>query len=345
MAGGTYLTESSTTSEAAPGERADLWSEHVRSYHCQLDYGFPSTADFHGGTIRQCTDTYQLVEFWSDKVRYTRTPRQVRQDTDGDYRFLLPLSGDLVVRQDDQEARLPPGAGSLITLGAPFDLLHDDATRAFIMTIPSRELDGPLNRSSPLAAGLDLTRGLGRVVRDMLTGLSEERETLTSGQFDAVSDRIVELLCMLAVGDDRPDSPGHLAGVHTMVRRYAREHAADPELNGAALARALGWSLRQVQVALQRAGTTPRELIREERLRLARERLRSPAYRHMTIADLAYASGFSSASAFSTAFRQRFEVSPREIRHSGSTGATTDSAADSAADSAEQPEEAEPERG
>lgn len=35
----------------------------------------------------------------------------------------------------------------------------------------------------------------------------------------------------------------------------------------------------------------------------------------MTITDLAYASGFSSASALSTAFKQRYGVSPREMRH------------------------------
>ncbi|MCX4791607.1 helix-turn-helix domain-containing protein [Streptomyces sp. NBC_01221] len=88
-------------------------------------------------------------------------------------------------------------------------------------------------------------------------------------------------------------------------------------MTGVTVAQALGWSLRQVQLALQHAGTTPRELIREERLRLVRDRLRAPAYRHMTITELAYASGFSSSSALSTAFRQRFGVCPREMRHAG----------------------------
>ncbi|MGW0826057.1 helix-turn-helix transcriptional regulator [Streptomyces sp. NPDC002845] len=100
-----------------------------------------------------------------------------------------------------------------------------------------------------------------------------------------------------------------------MVRRYVRDHAADPALTGTSMARALGWSLRQVQLALQRAGTTPRDVIREERLRLVRDRLQCADCAHMTITDLAYASGFSSASAMSTAFRQRYGTSPREMRH------------------------------
>ncbi|EPH41314.1 hypothetical protein STRAU_5550 [Streptomyces aurantiacus JA 4570] len=282
-----------------------------------MSYRYPRTDDFHGGTVRQRTGTYQLVKWWSDTVEYTRTAGQVRHDPDEDYRLLVPVAGELVFRQDGQELRLVPDTGCLLTFTAPFEMLQDASAQAFIMSIPAQEVHRRLNRSSPLAASLDLTCGLGRVVGTILTGLHAERDTLTGGQFDAVSDRLVELLCMLAAGDDRPTAPGHLTEVATVVRRYIREHAADPEMNCATMAQALGWSRRQVQLALQHAGTTPRELIREERLRLVRDRLRAPAYRHMTITELAHASGFSSPSALSTAFRQRFGVCPREMRHAG----------------------------
>ena len=317
MARGTYGVESLTTQGMPSRERTDFWSEHVTSYQTRMGYRYPRAEDFHAGTIRQRTNTYQLVMFWSDTIRYTRTAGQVRKNPDEDYRLLLPVAGELVLRQNDQELRLAPETGCLFTFAAPFELLQDACMRALILSIPAQEVNGRLNRSSPLAVGLDLRSGLGRVVGDILTGLHMERDTLTSGQFDAVSDRLVELLCMLATGDDRPTAPGQLAEVERAVRRYVREHAGDPDMTGSTMAQALGWSLRQVQLALHHAGTTPRELIREERLRLVRDRLRAPAYRHMTITELAYTSGFSSASALSTAFRQRFGVCPREMRHAG----------------------------
>jgi AraC-like DNA-binding protein len=312
---GSYVVDSLTTGGVDPRERADLWSEHIASYQSRMGYRYASTDDFRGETVRQRSGTYQLVKYWSDEIEYSRTPRQVRQDPDEDYRLLLPLSGEIVLRQDGQEARLTPGTGTLVTFNAPFQCFQDADTQAFILTIPAREVDGPLNRRSPVATGLDLTQGLGRIVGRMLNDLYEERERLTDPQFDAVSDRVVELVCMLAAGDDRPDVPGHLGEVETMVRRFVREHAADPGLTGASMARSLGWSLRQIQLALQRAGTTPRDLIREERLRLVRDRLKCAECEHMTITDLAHSSGFSSASALSTAFRRRYGLSPREMRH------------------------------
>jgi AraC-like DNA-binding protein len=314
VAGQTYRVESAATIHLVPKERADFWSEHVTRYHCRLDYKYGQPDGFRGGTFRQCTANYQIVDFWSDPIQYMRTPAQVRQDPDENYRFLVPIQGEMTVGQNDRETRITTGTGTLLALASPFRLLHASAARALIMTIPAHEIDGPLNRTSPLAAGLDLTTGLGAVVNAMMTGLGKEQDKVTGAQFDAVCVRIVELLCMLVAGDDRPDAPGQLAEVEALVRGYVRRRAADPKLTGATMARELGWSLRQVQLALQHVGTTPRDLIREERLRLVKERLRDPAYRRLSITELGYVSGFSSASALSTAFRRRFGVSPREMR-------------------------------
>lgn len=272
--------------------------------------------DVLGGPVRQGGAAYRLVLHLADRAEYVCTAGQARRHRG--YRLLLPLHGELLMTQDGRESRLRPGRGGLIAPAAPFRVVQPRPARTLVMTIPAHELDGRLQGPSAPVTGLDLSAGLGRVVADMVRAVGEERGTLTGPQFDAACERITELLCLLLAGDSAgdggPPAPGHLAEVEAVVRRYVREHATDPGLTGAAMAQDLGWSLRQVQLALQRAGTTPRELIREERLRLVRDRLRDPLYRNVTITDLAHASGFSSASALSHAFRRRFGVSPRDLR-------------------------------
>ena len=314
MPTGSYVVETTRTAEVEAREQTDLWSERVAAYQTRMDYRFTRAEVFRGEMVRQRSDTYQVVTWDSDQIEYARTPGLIRRVPDPDYRLLFPLSGEVQLRQDDREVRLTPGTGSLVTLDAPFEILHGASLRGVIMSIPAQAIDGPLNRQAPLATGLDLAKGLGRVVHSVVRSLNEERDHLDAPQFDAVCDRVVELLCMLACGDDRPDAPGHLREVEAVVRRHVRDHAADPDLSGNSIARALGWSLRQIQLALQHAGTTPRDLIREERLRLVRDRLLCADCEHMTITDVAYSSGFSSGSAMSTAFRRRFGVSPREMR-------------------------------
>lgn len=273
--------------------------------------------DVLAGPPGPCGAEYRLVLNVSERAEYVRTPGQAHRD--GGYRFLLPQRGEMIMVHEGREVRLGPGAGALIPPAAPFRVVQPRPARVLVMTIPTREMDGRLCGPPLPVAGLDLSAGLGRVVADMVRAVGEERRSLSGPQFDAACDRITELLCLMLAGDERPTAPGHLAEVEAVVRRYVREHATDPGLTGAAMAQDLGWSLRQVQLALQRAGTTPRELIREERLRLVRDRLRNPLDRHVTITDLAHATGFSSASALSHAFRQRFGVSPRELRRHGAS--------------------------
>lgn len=280
---------------------------------------------FPGGQVRRSGAApgaaYRLVHYRSDRIDHVAAAGRERHGPDDAYWFLLPLHGEMLMLRDGGQARLRPGTGGLIPPAAPFRVVQHRPARVLVLTIPAHEVAGRLRLASPRATGLDLSAGLGRVVADMVRAVGEERETLTERQFDAACDRIAELLCIVVAGQrsgaDRPAAPGHLAEVEAVVRRYVRAHATDPGLTGAAMAQDLGWSLRQIQLALQRAGTTPRELIREERLRLVRDRLRDPLDRHVTITDLAHATGFSSASALSHAFRRRFGVSPRELRQQG----------------------------
>ncbi|MEV5837533.1 helix-turn-helix transcriptional regulator [Nocardia sp. NPDC052112] len=148
----------------------------------------------------------------------------------------------------------------------------------------------------------------------MATALFAQRDSLGHRQFDAVSARLVDLLRTHILGD-HPTESSHLEDLESTIRHCVRAYAHDPELTGTTVAHALGWSLRRIQVALQRAGTTPRELIKEERLQLAYARLQDPAYRDRNNTTVAVELGFSSASAFSTAFRHRFGTTPRDIRY------------------------------
>ncbi|MFF3570363.1 AraC family transcriptional regulator [Nocardia jiangxiensis] len=308
----TDFTESVTTQSVLPHERTDYWAAALQSHQGRIfGYAFPRK-HFHGRTAVRRTRNYQIVGWRCDAVAYYRTPGQVRVDSDEDYRLLLPTAGRMTLWQDGRHAPLPPGIGCLVTVDQPFAYAQGDDTEGLVMTIRRPEIDHRLNRAAPEQI-LDFTTGLGRVVAEMATTLFTEHDSLGRRQFDAVSSRLVDLLCMHILGD-HPTESGHLEDVEAAIRHHVRTHAHDPELTGAAVARALGWSLRQIQLTLQRAGTTPRELIREERLQLAYVRLQDPAYRNRSISALAADLGFGSASAFSTAFRGRFGASPRDMR-------------------------------
>jgi AraC-like DNA-binding protein len=161
---------------------------------------------------------------------------------------------------------------------------------------------------------LDGSTGLGRVVRQMVATLQEEREQFSEGTFDIACDRLLDLVCLAADGGRDSAPAEQRATVEAEIRRYIRQHAYDAELDAAQIAQALGWSPRYIQRVLQASGTTPRDLIRHERLQLARSRLANVSWAATSISQIAHACGFGSHATFATAFRQQFGRTPSDVR-------------------------------
>jgi AraC-like DNA-binding protein len=226
----------------------------------------------------------------------------------------------MLLRQDDISAEIGPGTMILTSLDSTLDLRHGDNFSSIAFVIPRGRLDS--RTAVPLRAGtvLDGNRGLGRIILDQIRGLRRERAAITGHEFDVVADRIVDLLAIACNGARAIGSAPVREGLADSVRAFIRENAHDPELTGTVVAARLGWSLRHVQTQLQRAGTTASELIRQERLALARLRLQDPGWRHQSITQVAYSSGFADLSTFSNSYRHRFGERPSQTRAAAGAG-------------------------
>ncbi|NKY29499.1 AraC family transcriptional regulator [Nocardia gamkensis] len=303
-----YRVERVDTGEVPPRESADFWAEHVCRNQGTLQCRFASPASFRGATAVQRYAGYQLIDFWSDSIVYARTRADIRHDGDESLRVMIPVAGALRLRQDDITAQVVPGHGAVVTKTRPVEFRQPMAARGWVLNVPAGALPLELGAGPAL---IDLREGLGSVVTGMITELGKQRAAVDGPEFASACDTIVDLLGLCLRRRDA--MPTVLATVDTAVRDHVRRHADDPSLTPTAIARSLGWSLRQVQLALHHTGTTPSDLIRAERLDRAHRRLRE-APRDRTVVDIAYASGFRSLSAFGAAFKARFGVSPQEVR-------------------------------
>ncbi|MGW5388500.1 AraC family transcriptional regulator [Nocardia sp. NPDC003963] len=286
----------------------------IDEYQGRMSCDTPYREDFRGTAVRQRTKEYQSVLWKAKESIYRRTEKDIRAGSDPGYRFIFPLTGRLHFERYRDNVDLVSGSAVFGTAAEPFEMSQQDGTSAFVVTVPTRNMEHHLGSRLPITTQVEISKGLGRVVGDMVRALFEERESLTHAYFDASCDRLVELLCMIIIGEQSPKSGPGLGDVETSLRRYIRQHAVDPTLDGQAVATALGWSLRYVQYVLQQSGTTPRRLIREERLRVAHTRLQDPESKHITITQLAEMFGFSSVGAFSNAYSEYFGHRPSDTR-------------------------------
>lgn len=291
----------------------DAWREYGCHVHGELDFAF-DTGSYRGRLVRQRTSTYQLIGWTGEAELIKRDTRGIRRDPRGHYELLAPLKGDLIVGHGDTRSQLQPGEMALVPIDAPFTVSHAAGAVALTLLVPCERIDHRLRPADKRGRRLMGEKGLSRVSRDLVVSLLRQRNELSGTEFDAACDRVVDLLCLAADGADRlPDSSG-VSAVLDSVRRYVREHATDPDVSVAAMAAAIGWSPRYIQAVLAQHGTTATDLIRGERLELARIKLANRTFTSQTIAAIAASVGFASASAFSNAYRQRFGCSPRDTR-------------------------------
>ncbi|MFD3941818.1 AraC family transcriptional regulator [Streptomyces sp. NPDC058579] len=292
------------------------WNDAFTGLHGASRVSVPDrTAPWTGRLDCQRSPSYAIALCTGGRQTVTRTARHIGSDPRGTYELLVPLAGTAWVEQGPESGEIAPGVMALCSIDRPMAFAHDAGFRSISLIVPGREVlarSPALSREPRLFGGAG---GLGRVVRTMVTALQEEREELSEATFDLACERLLDLVCLAAEGAVDSAPAGQRATVEADVRRYVRRHAGDDGLDVMGIARALGWSTRYIQQVLRDAGTTSRDLIRRERLLLARTRLSSPGWAGQSIAGIAHACGFGSHASFSTAFRQEFGMTPREARH------------------------------
>ena len=300
---------SATRNFASAGDWEDAFTAlHGASQISVADQGAPWTAQLDWRQSR----TYGLAYCAGGEEQVVRHGRHIRFDPRGTCELLIPLAGKAWVEQGPASAELRPGDMALCDVDSPFTFAHDDDFRSIAFIVPRQDVTVRSPAAFRKPATLDSSSGLGRVIRTRATTLQEEHARLSETTFDLSCDRLLDLVCLATEGDTAGAPAAHRDAVEADIRRYIRQHAHESALDVVVVAKALGWSDRYVQQILQAAGTTVRDLIRHERLQLARVRLAHAG--NSSISQIARACGFSSHSTFATAFRKEFGVTPSDAR-------------------------------
>ncbi|MFQ6328270.1 AraC family transcriptional regulator [Nocardia sp. CWNU-33] len=288
------------------------WTTVANSF-VGMDYQYRDPERWHSGLTVQESTVYRLLR-WEQRGTSTsyRTRTHIRRGPCDDfYWVVLPEQGLYSVRYRDEVTWTHPGHAALTALDDVCQL-HIPDLSAYAFQVPRTEIDHRAGSSGPGARVLDLNSGLGRITQAMIRSAHAEQSNLSDREFNAVCDRIAELLSLISLGDTHPQRSQH-AQIAEHVRRYVRANVGHGDVRLPAAAQALGWSPRQLRTVLQQSGTTFRDVRRDEALRAARDLLEDPTRQAVPIRDLAIRSGFTPAW-FSTAFKARFGETPSDFR-------------------------------
>lgn len=166
--------------------------------------------------------------------------------------------------------------------------------------------------------------GIGHVLAGFLASVSEALEDLSVDQLRPIEMALPEFLMAGIFRQADARALGGAAGVRAAllhrVCQTVEAQLGDPDLSLTQVADSHGISPRYVQKLFENVGQSFTRYIRYRRLERCRYDLESPLYHQLSISDICFRWGFNDAAHFSRAFRDQYNVSPREYRRATSAG-------------------------
>jgi AraC-like DNA-binding protein len=197
-----------------------------------------------------------------------------------------------------------------------YQLEHGDGMRTLCVDIPRATLDALLP-APQRAVGLRLAsqRSAVRLLAGLLRELGAELHPGALANFTpAFAQGLLGFIAeaYAAEPDCLPESA--LAARVAALRARIEGRLAEPDLTPDCIAQDAGISARRLRALLATEGEGFSAYLLRRRLERSAEWLRHPAWRTLSITQIAFRAGFNNTTHFGHAFRERYGVTPRDWR-------------------------------
>ncbi len=312
------------TSDVPAGEAFDYY----RGAMCEVFSPVVPTVEheararFHARVEATITGAGYVNRVQSTTHRVARTAREIaRGNVDWHYLFYDPR-GRGIIHQNGAEVAVRRGDIVVFSGAHPFALAHvrDPRLSVFSFMVPGAFLRQRLSGEGPMKPETVSDHPVfGALIRDCVRLLTGEPGKLASAARAVMFDTLFELVGLALAPrpqEEAVESPSR--ALFTLVSNHLEREFRDPDLGAARLASRHGITPRYVHKLFERHGDgrTLSDRLRDHRLAWAAEQIRTPAGRHATVAEIAFAAGFSDLSQFYRAFRRRYGTPPGRFRAS-----------------------------
>ncbi len=306
-----------STDGIAERKKFGRWSEIIHDRLVPVEQSQLSDEPFRGRIEAADVGSLSISRITQGALRTEATPHTIRQHAKHDtLSVAIKLNGVSSVTQDDRHAVQRPGDIVLIER-RPSILQSSTGSCSYLLEVPRRRIEGALG-STQLYSAMTVNAALpsASLVRTFIEELVRVYGALTPEMAERMASIGIDLIvASLAEAMARATPKPQLGNVLVQrAKAHIESHLGDQSLDPAAVAAAVGVSLRRLQELFQEREHCVSEWIWERRLDNAARRLADPTCVHIPIGTIAYDCGFSSQAHFSRRFRTRYDRSPSEYR-------------------------------
>jgi AraC-like DNA-binding protein len=306
----------STSAVAAEGRLA-FWRDSFASQVVRVDVQPRSSKPFAAQALLQSVPGLRVATFAATAAHMHRTERMI-VDGDDAFTFLTPLHGKLQVRQRNREVTLGAGEAVLLLHDELATVTHDDI-RYQALIVPRAPVAAALKSvDDAVIRPICRNNAILRLLMSYLEAIPNALAAAPNHARTVVASHVHDLIALAANPDGGPVQHRSMDGLHAAkldaLKADLMASVGCEDLTIAELSARHRITPRTVQRLFEHAGSTFSAFKLEQQLLHARRLLAGGRERAGTIADVAYASGFSDLSYFYRAFRRRFGMTPSDVR-------------------------------
>lgn len=304
-----------STNDYAPADRYAAWRDAICDVYVNVDVK-ARDPDRYRGFIREANfGEVVLTDILLSEQRIRRNNRHIARLDKECYYLQLMHKGRISVFQRGETHNSNAARAAIFSAAEQYELYGHGEARSFYLEIPRDEFAQRFPRERvPVSAVLNTTQGLGRIATEFCASLATEGSRLDASIRTGLGNQLMDMLAFALQTSDG-DMPAAETSVKLArlrsVQHWMESHVADSTLTLERIADANGISLRYLHVLFEECEMSASEWIWNRRLQLAYDCLARGE--GSSITAVAFDHGFNSSAHFSTMFRRKYGVSPRDV--------------------------------
>lgn len=304
-----------STDQYAQAQRYAAWRDAICDVYVHVEVNATKPENYRGFIREAKFGGIVMTDILLSEQRIKRTNRHISLLDKECYYIQLIHSGKVSVLQRGETHQSNAARGAIFSAAEEYELLGHGEVRSFYLELPRDEFAQRFPRERiPVSASLNTTQGLGRIATEFCAALAAESAALDDGVRAGLGSQLMDLLAfsLLSSDGDMPAAEGAVKKARLRsVQQWIEAHISDPNLSLDRIAAANGMSLRYLHLLFEGCEMSASEWIWNRRLQLTYEGLAK--FDGRSITAIALDNGFNSPAHFSTMFRRKYGISPRDV--------------------------------
>ena len=307
-----------STDGLPPEKRYDAWRSAICDTYVHVDVKATRPEEYRGFIREGRFGEVVLTDILLSEQRIRRTSQHIsRLDKDCYYLQLLHR-GTVNVVQKGKLHHSNTARGAIFCATKQYELQCQGEVRSFYLEIPRGDFAQRFPKERiPVAAAINTTQGLGRIATEFCAMLATEGSRLQAESRAHLGAQLMDLLAFTLQSDegDLPSAEGSVQKARLRsVQQWIEGHLGDADLSLEKVAGANNISLRYLHLLFRHCEMSASEWIWNRRLQQSYDQIARGDARSITA--IAFDNGFSSSAHFSTLFRRKYGLAPRDVAKS-----------------------------